>query len=1252
MRAGWAATVVALAIGAVQVPATQAAAQSWEADCTNPTVVIATDSAATLDLQPSDVVRVSARYTGGVNSFPYGAAICVTASGSFSPTWINNASGAVLVRGTAAFPSIATGAAFVLVNEGTTGFPQGMTTNGVASLRNEAGGTLTVASFLNLSSGAVMENAGDASLPSNVNLNGSSRIENSGTMTLAGDVTSSGDIDNTGWLEVSGRLTSNGQSTISNACTLTIGGDLANNGALSNSGHVSLGANFQNNGTVRSTTTAVMTGRDFSNDRAVTGFGQYRFTGSTRTQGTFVGDSPVNPIVFEDTSPGAGIFDTTSGTVTNVVRGAVDVPPPTATLPGCVPVGEQPTADLSVTKSGPASVDEGGRLSYEITVRNLGPAVAQAVQVRDDLPPALASPEASDAGTISGDVATWSLGDLDPGAARVLTVGGTAPSEGTLVDVARGSSTTIDPDDTNNDGSLPSARVTTVVQPSPDNTAPSVNDQTIVTVTDRPVTANVNGEDADAGQVLEFDDLSAPNHGSVLVQADGAYLYVPERGFAGRDRFTVEGCDNGVPSLCDSATVTIEVYPLVTGLTVVTLRNEPVAIPVGLTDRGATSDPVVIEEAASGTVTGGAGGVFLYTPDRDFVGTDEFRYRTCSVTDPDLCGEATVTVHVVRPPNNPPVLTDLAVATDAESAVEGRVPVFDVDDGQTVTVELLSPPARGTASVEADGSFRYEPAAGFSGLETFTVRGCDVTAAGDQSLCDDATVTVTVRPVAADDAVAVVQDQTISVDVRSNDLGSPSEPSIVTDPDHGAAVANADGTVSYTPDTGYVGPDVLEYEVCSPSVPDLCSRAAVTITVEEAPTPNHPPSLADSARVTHVDQTVYGRLLATDPETAETVTMPRSGRQALRVGGEGLTYRLVGPPPDGGALVVNEDGTWSYTPDGSFVGRTSFTAEVADEGGLTDQGTVALTVRPRATDDLTRVSASQAVSIDIATNDLGEVGAPVLLGQPSAGTARLDGSVLTYVAGPRRTGIDSVRYRVCGRAATDVCDDATVNVVVRPLTVDDRATTGAGADVRVPVSANDVGRAGPPRTLVAPSHGRVTTAGYAMRYAPTLPFTGYDTYLYERCLRSVYVLCSPAAVTIAVHPLAGDAHAMTAEGTAVRVSTAPGSVGRAARPEIVTPASSGIARFAQDGTLSYAPLPGFVGTDVLTYRRCSTSAPELCGYAVVTIEVVPRQAERDLPDAGGASGVLPLLGAFLLAIGAALVVAGRRRLVRVSRPAG
>ncbi|KAA1418124.1 tandem-95 repeat protein [Mumia zhuanghuii] len=1215
--------------------------------------MIATDSAATLNLQPSDVVQVSARFTGGINAFPYGAAICVTASGALAPTWINNASGAVLVRGTATFPSIATSAAFVLVNEGTTGFPQGMNTNGVASLRNEAGGTLTVGSYLNLSSGAVLENAGDATLPSNVNLNGSSRIENSGTMTLAGDLTISGDIDNTGWLDVSGRLTSNGQSTISNACMLTIGGDLGNNGALANSGHLSLGANLQNNGTIRSTTTGVMTGRDFSNDRAVTGFGQYRFTGSTRTQGTFVGDSPVNPIVFEDTSPGAGIFDTASGTVANVVRGAVDVTPPTAGLPGCRPPGDQPTADLSVTKSGPASIDEGGRLTYEITVRNLGPAVAQAVQVRDDLPPALSSPEASDAGTISGDVATWSLGDLAAGATRVLTVGGTAPSEGTLVDVARGSSTTIDPDDTNNNGSLPSASVTTVVQSIPDNTAPSVNDQTIVTVTDRPVTANVNGEDADAGQVLEFDDQSAPSHGSVLVQADGAYLYVPERGFAGRDRFTVEGCDNGVPVLCDSATVTIEVYPLVTGLTVVTLRNEPVAIPVSLTDRGTTSDPVVVEEPASGTVTGGQGGVFFYAPDQDFVGTDEFRYRTCSVTDPDLCGEATVTVHVVRPPNNPPVLTDIAVATDAESAIEGRVPVFEVDDGQTVTVTLLSPPALGTASVEADGAFRYEPAAGFSGRESFTVRGCDVGADGDESLCDDATVTVTVRPVAVDDAVAVVQDQTASVDVRSNDLGSPSEPVIVTDPDNGTAVANADGSVSYTPDAGYVGPDSLEYEVCSPSVPDLCSTAAVTITVEEAPTPNHPPSLADSARVTHVDQTVYGRLLATDPQTARTVTMPRSGRQALRVSGEGLTYRLVGPAPDGGVLVVNTNGTWTYTPDGSFVGRTSFRAEVTDDGGLTDEATVALTVRPRATDDLTRVRSTQAVSIDIGRNDLGDVGEPVLLGQPDAGTARLDGSVLTYVAGPTRTGIDSVRYRVCGRVATDICDDATVHIVVRPLTVDDRATTGAGEAVRVPVSANDAGRAGPPRTLVAPKHGQVTTVGYAMRYAPTLPFTGYDTYLYERCLRSAYVLCSPAAVTVAVHPLAGDAHATTPEGTPVRVSTAAGRVGRAGRPEIVNPASSGIARFEQDGTLSYAPLRGFVGTDVLTYRRCSTTAPELCGYAVVSIEVVPRQAERDLPDAGGSSGLLPLLGASMLAAGAALVLTGRRlRRPSPSAPAG
>ncbi len=41
----------------------------------------------------------------------------------------------------------------------------------------------------------------------------------------------------------------------------------------------------------------------------------------------------------------------------------------------------------------------------------------------------------------------------------------------------------------------------------------------------------------------------------------GAVTYTPDANFNGSDTFTYEVCDDGVPVLCDTATVTITVDP-------------------------------------------------------------------------------------------------------------------------------------------------------------------------------------------------------------------------------------------------------------------------------------------------------------------------------------------------------------------------------------------------------------------------------------------------------------------------------------------------------------------------------------------------------------------------------------------------------------------------------------------------------------------------------------------------------------------
>jgi len=53
--------------------------------------------------------------------------------------------------------------------------------------------------------------------------------------------------------------------------------------------------------------------------------------------------------------------------------------------------------------------------------------------------------------------------------------------------------------------------------------------------------------------------LVPPNHGELIIDPDGMISYFPNEGYIGIDSFQYVICDNGIPSLCDSAWVYIEV---------------------------------------------------------------------------------------------------------------------------------------------------------------------------------------------------------------------------------------------------------------------------------------------------------------------------------------------------------------------------------------------------------------------------------------------------------------------------------------------------------------------------------------------------------------------------------------------------------------------------------------------------------------------------------------------------------------------
>ena len=87
------------------------------------------------------------------------------------------------------------------------------------------------------------------------------------------------------------------------------------------------------------------------------------------------------------------------------------------------------------------------------------------------------------------------------------------------------------------------------------------------------------------------------------------------------------------------------------------------------------------------------------------------------------------------------------------------------------------------------------------------------------------------------------------------------------------------------------------------------------------------PDAVDSLASMEVDTAITGTLTASDPDHANSE----------------LTFALQGAPANG-AVVVNADGTYTYTPTAGYIGGDSFTFTVTDPDGNTDTATVTVDV--------------------------------------------------------------------------------------------------------------------------------------------------------------------------------------------------------------------------------------------------------------------------------------------------------------------
>jgi hypothetical protein len=171
--------------------------------------------------------------------------------------------------------------------------------------------------------------------------------------------------------------------------------------------------------------------------------------------------------------------------------------------------------------------------------------------------------------------------------------------------------------------------------------------------------------------------------------------------------------------------------------------------------------------------------------------------------------------------NHDPVANDDA-ASVAEDSGANPIDVLSNDsdsDGDTLTITAVTQGAHGSV-VNNGTNVTYAPAPNFNGGDSFTYTIDD----GHGGAPATATVSVTVTPVndppvATPDSYTMNQDTTLTVAApgalaNDNDIdGDPLNAVLVTSPAHGTLTPlAADGSISYTPNPGFVGTDSFTYK--------------------------------------------------------------------------------------------------------------------------------------------------------------------------------------------------------------------------------------------------------------------------------------------------------------------------------------------------------------------------------------------------------------------------------------------------------
>ncbi len=398
---------------------------------------------------------------------------------------------------------------------------------------------------------------------------------------------------------------------------------------------------------------------------------------------------------------------------------------------------------------------------------------------------------------------------------------------------------------------------------------------------------------------------SSPTNGSASVTADGRLNYSPTSEYDGSDVLTYQRMNtlNGESEIVSVNIKIISEYmdcnfslPVANDDFGFTCENQSISGNVANNDSSnmpnqSSVSVALLEGAKKGTLVLNESGSYVYYPNSDTFGSDEFSYEICFISvDENKSSNVFVS-------NDVPKTLPIGVGTiysATQSAAIGQITNVSVENLEIshgnigeLSVKLIAPSGQSaflfknvcnsygslklnfsdnatqtSVSCPPTNNAFYKPVDSFAKFNTEDPNGTWFlqlidnnhpknagileswnivleTSVPETLGCRQASVKVlvmpkVVAPTAVDDCVETSSSFPVDINVDHNDSDVDGDLdtksiSIMTTPNNGSATVNTNGTIKYTPDTGYSGTDYITYSICDTT--KLCSTAEIKIVV-------------------------------------------------------------------------------------------------------------------------------------------------------------------------------------------------------------------------------------------------------------------------------------------------------------------------------------------------------------------------------------------------------------------------------------